>query len=173
MTDSVMEVISPSIAMVATPKASEFGGLKDEVASLEKQLCLSWLLRKHLLEPHCLLTQSQILQCHHVWSLGHSCRSSIAAIYWRSVVPNCPLLQTAPACTNPIQHVWKGTLDHILWTHIAFIFSYNILHTTSTSRSHWWLQHYHTSNDSSTTKYASFHVISIRKVTIRKLRSLD
>ena len=38
MADSVMEVISPSIAMVATPHATELGELKVEVASLRRQL---------------------------------------------------------------------------------------------------------------------------------------
>ena len=39
MADSVMEVVSPSIAMVAVPQAtSEVGKLQAELASLEKQL---------------------------------------------------------------------------------------------------------------------------------------
>ena len=42
---------------------------------------------------------------HHVRCLGYGCRSSATAIYWRSVVSNCLLLQAAPACTNLIQHV--------------------------------------------------------------------
>ena len=38
MADSVMEVISPSIAMVAPPQTTELGKLKTEVASLRRQL---------------------------------------------------------------------------------------------------------------------------------------
>ena len=38
MEDSVMEVISLSIAMVATPQNTQLGVLKSEVASLRRQL---------------------------------------------------------------------------------------------------------------------------------------
>ena len=38
MADSVMEVISSSIATVATPHATEVGELKAKVASLKRQL---------------------------------------------------------------------------------------------------------------------------------------
>ena len=38
MADSVMEVISPSIATVATPQATELGELKVEVARLRRRL---------------------------------------------------------------------------------------------------------------------------------------
>ena len=38
MADSVLEVISPYIAMVATPQTTESGELKAKVASLRRQL---------------------------------------------------------------------------------------------------------------------------------------
>ena len=38
MAHSMMELISPSIAMMATPQATEVGELKAEVASLTRQL---------------------------------------------------------------------------------------------------------------------------------------
>ena len=38
MADSVMEVISPSIATMATPQTTELGEIKAEVASLRRQL---------------------------------------------------------------------------------------------------------------------------------------
>ena len=62
---------------------------------------------------------------------------------------------------------WKATSANMYC--IRFLVRH-FVHTTSTSQNHWRLQHYHTSNDSPTTKDASFHVISIRKVTVCRLQ---
>ena len=48
---------------------------------------------------------------------------------------------------------------------------WHFMRISNTSRNHWRLQHYHKPNDSPTTKVASFHVNSSKRVIIYKLRS--